>query len=422
MSEHSDTEESATRPLKTRLAALFLKITLPVAVIGGAVMAARLLMDTAPTAERTERVRQARLVEVVRAEAVSDNIRIRGEGSVVPAMDIRLTPQVSGEIVEISDELIPGGRFQRGEMMLRIDSRDYQYVVRQRESEVTRAKALLTLEEGNQDVAKREFEEFEQEISEEDKVLVFRQPQLETAKGELAAARAMLEEAELGLERTVLRAPFDALITTESVDMGSRLTLQTEIARLVGTERYWVEMKVKHDDLKWITLPSETQEGSRVVLRHDKVWKDKVREGRVLRLLPELDGRIRSARLLVAVEDPFSLRPENVNKPRLLIGQYILAEVIGRHVDGVIRIASEHLRDGNFLWVMNASDQLEIRELEILHKGLNSVLVSGGVEEGERIVTTDMATVVGGMPLRISDARPGSVSTDEGPMNGRAKL
>ena len=79
-------------------------------------------------------------------------------GTVVPAESVTLQPQVDGEIVFVSDDLEPGGLLSAGDELLRIDPRDYELAVLQRESEVAQAQSTLRLEQGQQSIAKREFE------------------------------------------------------------------------------------------------------------------------------------------------------------------------------------------------------------------------------------------------------------------------
>jgi RND family efflux transporter MFP subunit len=406
----SEVKQAEAKPARTssfgRVLGGILKTVLPLLVLAGAYLLFQGMMATAPEASRKSPERQARLVEVTPAMSQVDVIHIEARGVVRPALRVTLTPQVSGEVVAMSENLVPGGRFEAGDQVLKIDPRDYEYAVEQMESQVTRAQAELTLEEGNQDVAQREYEVLGQELSEADKVLVFRQPQLQTAQAEVAASEAMLRDARLDLERTEVKAPFDALVTMENVDLGSRLGTQTTIAELVGTDTYWVELSIPQSDLRWVVLPTDDAPGSKVYLRHPKVWgPDMTREGHVVRLLPDLSDQGKMARLLVAVDDPLALEAENAHLPKLLIGQYLEAEVIGREVDGAIHIAREHLREGDNIWIMNDAGELEVRPLEILYRGSDTVLASAGVEAGEHIVTTDLATGTAGMPLRTADER-----------------
>ncbi len=407
MTEKFEKTKPRPAPLAIRILTGSLKVILPIVVLGGAAFLYREMMASAPQAKRTPPKFQARLVEIVRAEPFKGRLKIDALGTVIPARDVTLSPQVSGEVIEMSENLVPGGRFRKGEILLKLDPRDYAYAVQQKASEVTRARAALTLEEGNQDVAQREYEVLGQELSEADKILVFRQPQLEAAKGELSAARAMLGDANLDLERTVVKAPFDALVAEERVDLGSRLTTQSTIARLVGTDTYWVELKVPHARLRWVIFPTEATEGSMVTLRHPKAWGDQAsRTGHVIRLLPELTDVVRMARVLVAVDDPLALKPEHADLPRVLIGQFITGEISGEEIEGTIRLAPEFLHDGTNIWIMNDKDELEIRAVEILYSTKDIVLTVSGVEPGERIIITNIATATEGMPLRINGTDP----------------
>ena len=65
---------------------------------------------------------------------------------------------------------------------------------------------------------------------------------------------------------------------------------------------------------------------------------------------------------------------------------------------------------------MDANDALEIRRLDIVYRGHDHVLVADGVRAGERLVITDLAAPVEGMPLRSKDhdARSPQVRTGGG--------
>lgn len=407
MKDKPEKVSPAKSSLTVRSLLFLLKSALPVAVAVGTFVLYEILIATAPTAERKQQARQARLVDVYPAVTLLDPVHIEARGVVKAALEMTLSPQVSGEVIAVSENLIPGGRFEQGALIVELDSRDYEFAVRQRESELTRAKAALRLEEGNQEVAQREYEVLDQDLSDADKVLVFRQPQLETAQGDLLAAEAMLDDSKLDLERTTIRAPFDSLVTTKGVDLGTRLTPQSMIARLIGTDTFWVELSIPQAELQWIDLPMNDSPGSLVYLRHPKVWgANSMREGRVIRLLPELSEQGRMAKLLVAVDDPLGLAPENTDKPKLLIGQYLEADIVGKRVDGAIRVSRSHIRDGQNAWVMNEKDQLEVRPLDIVYSGREYVFVVDGLIAGERIVSTDLATIDEGMPLRVLERAP----------------
>ena len=240
-------------------------------------------MMTAPQPQRAPQQRQARLATTM-ADHTSQRLRV--EAYRVPAArEITLNPQVAGEIVEISSALVPGGHFDAGDLIVRIDPAGYELAAKMRQAELTQMEARRVLERANQDVARREYEVLGESLNDEEKSLVLREPQLAAAAADVAAARAMLEDAHLDLQRTTVTAPFDAQVVEKYVDRGTRLTTQTPLVRLVGTDVYWVELAVQQGDLPWIALPEGDAPGSPVVLRQPSVWgPDASREGRAIRL------------------------------------------------------------------------------------------------------------------------------------------
>lgn len=405
------------RPALWRALAFGAKAVIPLLVLAAGAALVFWMMQTAPKAERTQRPRQARLVEVVPVERQDRQVIVRAQGTVRPAREVVIRPQVDGEVIAVSEKLEPGGRFERGEQLVEIDPRDFELAVQIARSDLDRAEADLAIEMGNQKVAEREYELLGKELSDQEKALVLREPQLATARAAVARAEAELADALLDLERTRVTAPFDALVVTESADVGTKFTsTQAEIATLIGTDTFWVELAVPQDDLKWIRLPYGDRPGARVSLRQPKVWNaGATREGRVVRLLSDLSQQGRMARLLVAVDDPLALEPDNRDKPRLIVGQYLQAEIVGRVVENAVALDRRFLRQGDRVWVMNSESRLEVRPVSIAHRGAERVVVTAGIESGERIVATDIATASEGMPLRLDGDTAGQVAADGRP-------
>ncbi|NNJ94976.1 MAG: efflux RND transporter periplasmic adaptor subunit [Halobacteria archaeon] len=376
---------------------------MPVSVLLAGAVVAVVLMQTGPSAKREPPPRQARLVETEPVVFGTARTRIEAMGTVIPAEFVTLQPQVSGEIIAVSDDLEPGGLLRAGDELLRIDPQDYELAVLQRESEVAQAESALRLELGQQAIAKREFELLNETMEEEDRDLVLRKPQLESVRAQLALARASLKKAKLDLQRTRVTAPFNAIVESRPVEVGSRVTMTNTLATLAGTDTCWVEVSVPVKELQWISVPRGNEAtGSRVRISNPAAWGEGVsREGRVIRLVGDLEKEGRMARLIVEVDDPFALEPESSDRPIMLMESYVSVEIEGRQLEDVAAIAREHLRDGDRLWIMGADDTLEIRKVDIAFRGHDRIFVTQGVEGGERLVVTDLAAPVAGMPLRM---------------------
>ena len=115
----------------------------------------------------------------------------------------------------------------------------------------------------------------------------------------------------------------------------------------------------------------------------------------------ELESEGRMAQLLVSIKDPLSLTKENEGKPPLLIGSYVRAEIRGRMIPSVVSLKREYLRDGDNIWVYTDKDTLSIHPVDIIVREQDTVLIADGLEEGTRVITTDLAGAVEEMPLRL---------------------
>jgi len=442
------------------LIGIVLHVVLPLAVLGVGALLTAFLITTGPEAAQKQPDRRATLVDVEVVAFGRHGAIVRAMGTVVPARVIDLHPRVSGEITDVGAEFLPGGRFGAGETMIQIDREDYELAVErnilaldqselavqrcdlaieQKQSDVARTEGELKLELGQQAVAKREYELLGETVSEDDKELVLRQPQLRTVRAEEQAAKAALKDAEvakrsaqtaireaqnafkqarLDLQRTAIRAPFNAVVRSRDVNLGATVTPSTRLATLVGTDAYWVEVSVPVDQLKWIAIPQSTAEkGAAVRVQDEAAWGAGVfRTGRVCRLTSDLEERGRMARLLVSIDDPLALEADNRGKPTVLIGSYVRVEIEGTELESAAPISRRLLRDGHNVWIMNADNRLEIRPVTVAFRSRDRVLVTEGVRPGERLVTTDLPAPVEGMPLRTradGPSPPAAAGEDE---------
>jgi RND family efflux transporter MFP subunit len=384
-----------------------IKLVLALTIIGGAIVLYRYQIKTSPRAGRKKPPAQAKLVQVIPIRKDDCLTTVIADGIVMPAQEVSLRPQVTGQIVELSADVVPGGIIKAGQNLMQIDHRDYEILVQQRQYDVARAEKDLKVEQGNQAVAQQEYELLGEVISKEDRELVLREPQLVSAEAAVASAKAALKKAELDLARCDIKAPFNAIIKEKLIDLGATVSLSTNLVTLIGTDEAWIEVKVWADKLKWLTIPRKNGDsGSSVKIYNTLAWgKNRFRTGRVLCLAGELETQGRLTRLLVGVDDPFCLKPENHNLPQLLMSSYISAEIQGRTLNSGFPIQVPHLREnGTAVWIMDDAGRLEVRPVQITFRGPERVYVTEGLKENEQLVVTDIAAPVPGMPLKVAGA------------------
>lgn len=383
------------------------RLVLLFGILGGAAWIAYYWMSNPLTAQRRKPQKQARLVSVRTVERRSHVVTVRAMGTVVPERSVSLSARVSGEVVEVSPDFQPGGRFEAGQQVLRIDPTDYRLAVARAEADLAKAEADLSVELGQQSVARREYELLKEDIKPEDAELVLRKPQLAMARAAVAVRRAALEEARLDLSRTSITSPFNAMVRTRQVNLGAQVGASTVLADLVGTDTYWVEVSVPVDQLNWIDIPGYNAEVGSTVRIYQRNWPDgRYRTGRVVRLRADVEPQGRMARLQVAVDDPLHLASDPQQRQGLLLDSYVRVEIRGRTAGDVVAITRTSLRDGSMVWVMNEQKQLVIRPVTIAWSDAETVLVETGLETGDRIVTSDIQAPVEGLTLRTADDAP----------------
>ncbi|MDT3779162.1 efflux RND transporter periplasmic adaptor subunit [Nitrospira sp. MA-1] len=395
---------------------MVLKAVLPILILVLAGGIAFSIVKSAPQPERHPKPRQPRLVETIAIDVTKQTLTIEAWGQVQPVHQITLRSQVNGKIIAVNPELVPGGRFAAQETILRLEPADYVLAVRQRQSDLAKARVALRLEEGNQVVAKQEFDLLGATINDQEKSLVLRLPQLSAMKADVDAAAAALQSAKLSLSRTVIKAPFEATVVSRHIDLGTYVTTTSDLVTIAGTKEYWVELAVPMAQLRWITIPrTPDQPGSAVKLFQESVWgKDKFRTGRVVRLLTDLEPNGRMARLLVAIQDPLNLEERHAQLPRVLLGSYLRAEIQGQELTRLAKVDRRWIHDQDTVWLMNTDNTLAIRQVTIAYRGQHEVFISEGLETGDRLVVTDISAPTDGMPIRLNTSRSDTPVTPHG--------
>jgi len=379
-------------------------LVISIIILGLAALVVAIIFMTEPTAKRESATREtAMLVNVVSVERGNFSPVIKTTGTVQPVREIILSPRVSGEVVRRAEVFNPGEAVESGRFLLQIDEADYRIAVELRKSDLEEARANLIVEKGRQAVARRDFEQSEADLSEESKALVLRKPQLQTAEAAVRAAESALNQAQLDLQRTSVLAPFDALILSRNIDAGSQVSQADVLGRLVGTEEYWIIATVPQSRLAWLsfTEDQETNQGAKVLISNPNAWgANKHREGVLQKMTGELEGKTRMVKVLVSVPDPLGIENSSEGKPALLIGAFVELEIDGKEIEDVVRLNRDYLRNNNTVWVME-DEKLAIKNVEVVLTDAEHAYIKNGLQDGDQVVTTNLATVVEDSPLRV---------------------
>lgn len=383
------------------------KIFLCILIVSVGLLTATYFNKTAPKARKRPPAQTVHNVEVMPLYPATHQVIVTAMGVVVPSREIKLKTRVSGEIVSIHSEFQLGGFIKKGAVVLKIDPSDYRLAVARKKSEVISGQGALELEMGHQDVAKREWDLLNKgrPIQKEKSALALRKPHLAKAKAVLAAAEADLKQAKLHLDRTVVKAPFNGLVRTKNVELGSQVSSQEQLAELIGTDEYWVQAALPVDQLKWIRIPrSPGNTGDPVRIVYQNGFE---RKGTVLRLLGDLAPEGRMARVLISIPDPLNIGSDSGQKPPLLIGEYVRIEIQGKSLSNIYRVPRNALRDNTHLWLLNGTNRLDVRAVETVWRSRDSVFIRDGLKHGEQLIVSGLSKPVPGMALKVQSQNDG---------------
>lgn len=354
----------------------------------------------------------------MQSKAVTTNAALRALGTVLPAHKIQLMAQVSGQVTSVHKNLIPGGIVRQGDLLVQLDESDYLIALKQKQQTLDRAEADLQIEQGNQLVAKKEWEVINQlstDIDPSSKNLALRKPQLIKAESAILAAQAEKEKAELDLSRTKISAPFDAIISTNNIQLGSQVSSQSNIATLVGIDVFWAELSLSMDKLPWIDLPTASTPGSKVTVYSS--LKNPF-TGRIVTLLPELENNGLMARLLIEIDDPMRIKPTNSASSSLPLplGSHIEAEITGKTMPLVYKVPRAVVRDGNTVLTVSEESTLKTQPVSILWKSAEWAFINRGLTPESKIIISNVPAPIEGMALKIIETSDDAAQQDTPPI------
>jgi RND family efflux transporter MFP subunit len=393
------------------------KILLPATMLMGACATTFVLYLNRPPSEINEPAYVPVTIDVAVVAKETLRIPVQAQGTVRALRQTRLVSEVKGRIVEVSPEFNVGGYVAANQVILRIDERNYQTKLLQAQAAVESANSNLAQEQGRAQVAAREWKKLPtgSQRSQAAKDLYLRKPQLQQAQAQALAAAADLNTARDNLERTYIRAPYDALISKKDSELGQFIGEGSALAEIVSVDYAEVRLAIPQSKLAYIELPAlgaEGTTGSPVDLYTDISGEVSHWSARIHRTEGVYDERSRVLFTVARIEDPYALL--NPAEKPLRLGTFVNANIEGKELPDLVALPRHILRAGNFVWVVDENQQLRNRKLNILRTGGETMYVTAGLENGELVALTALDSNFSGATVEIMSRVPSNVRKPEG--------
>lgn len=377
-----------------------LKIVLPIAVLIAAGAASWAVFALRPQAEPQVSVTPIPEVTVLRVEPQTLRLNVFSQGVVTPREEIDLVNEVPGKVVQMHSALVAGGFFKANDLLLTIDTRDYDYSITAAQARMAEAKRVLISEQAQVEQALSEWQALgEGEASD----LALRKPQLAEAQAKLQAAQADLALAQLNRSRCELRAPFNGRVLTKQAGVGQFLPAGTTVARIYASDKAEVRLPISNEQLALLNLPlaipkADANRWPRVTLSaelggHQHQWL-----GQIVRSEAAVSEDSGQWYLVAQVADPFQ---PIANRPPLLKGLFVHAEIEGVERSDLYRLPRSAVSPMQTVKRVNIEQKLEIQPVVVLRTDSDSVVIQLGLNPGDRVITSELPMAIAGTTVKV---------------------
>jgi len=343
-------------------------------------------------------------VSVYSLEPVDYQVWLQSQGTVQARTESSLISEVRGKVVNVAPAFRTGEFFEKGETLLEIDKRDYETAVITAEATLARARLALAEEEANAAQARTDWGRLNPGI--EPPELVSREPQLAQARADVASAEARVENARLNLERTTITAPYAGRILEKRVDIGQFVNSGSALAEIYAVDYAEIRLPLSEREIGFIDVPELYRDDSSLARSMPKValtttignetleWS-----GRIVRAEGAFDVQSRQLFFVAQVDDPY--RKQGDGRPPLKVGSFVQAKIEGKVLENVIVIPRDLYRKNEYVVVIEEDGTLRRKSIEIEWSDEESLVVSSGLNPGDRVCLTHLSFPSEGMKVAV---------------------
>nr|WP_267135529.1 efflux RND transporter periplasmic adaptor subunit [Pseudoalteromonas sp. L21] len=320
---------------------------------------------------------------------------VKSHGIVKPKNHTELVAQVSGQVVSLSEQFVQGGFVKQGDILARIDPNDYEAALIEAEAGLAQASSALEIERAQVSVAQAEWDRIKGDSNQViPSKLYLRKPQLAEKLASYRAAQASVKRAKRNLERTYIKAPYDAIIDERLISLGSVVNPGSSFGSLSSTSIAEVRLPVADKDLQYLNNQGI---GANVSISAEFAGKQTTWQATIVRSEGVVDQRSRMNYLVAQVATPYE------QKQPLRFGSYINATIEGRALDNAI-VVPHHLVKDKKVAVLQDGETLTFKTLNIVREQNGMVIADNGLANGEKLITSALEYPTEGMAVKLDNA------------------
>ena len=400
----SNAIKKSSKPAMSLLTSIIICILVLLVGAAGMVMLTRLKK---PPAEAENSERSLR-VETIQIKKEDIQVVISGYGEVKALTVVPISPEVSGRIVDIHPRLKIGEIIPKGEVLFKIDPKDYLTVLK------TNGKRLKILKRSHE-LAKKEYQRI---------LVLFKKDNVVALSGLEAAEKTMLaaadlenqiiqvlETAENNLERCEVRAPFNARIKSVSLEKGQYVTPGQNVITLSDDSVIEIQVPLdSRDARRWLRFNRDEKNGNTTWFSNVEQVPCKIRwtenndgqtwDGRLHRIV-KFDQQTRTLIVAVRFDAKTALKKSSQSMP-LVEGMFCSVKIPGRTLYNVFRLPRQAVSFENTVHIA-VKDRLKTLPVNVVRVDDENAYVAGGINAGDMVVTTRLIDPLENALLEITN-------------------
>lgn len=439
--------------LKARIIFKRIVICLAVLLAGLVGMIALAALKTPPAEIKPQE--RALKVEALRAVLEDVPVMIAGYGEVRPLDEVKIASEVAGSVVTVHPKLEAGEVIPAGEVLFTIDNRNYMAAMKGAEANVEQLKHTiqrlelqqkldgerLKILERNRDLANAEYkrlgELYEKHsvgtrsgveaaerayniavdaVDQMAQAVAIYPIRIKETRSALAGAVSGLERARADVKRCRVSVNFEARVKTAAVEIGQYVAPGQMLISLADDRVMEIQVPLDSLDVRrWLRFNGKSSAEDTAwfgALADEKVrirWTEDPENhawfGRLDRVV-SFDAKTRTLTVAVQVSAAQALSTGPDSLP-LVEGMFCRVEIPGKSIRGVFRVPRWAVSFQNTIYI-SKDNRLKTVPVEVTRIEEDMAFISGGIEEGDIIVTTRLVDPLENSLLEITNLGKGA--------------
>jgi len=382
------------------------RVILPFAILAVAVFVFLIIVRNPERLEPAEPEQALATVRVATVQPEAVTLEVSSQGKVQASRRVALSASTTGQVSWVSPSLVAGGFFAEDDVIIRLDSRDFENALERSRSSLAQAET----EAKHSETELERYRELANRSLVSDSQLQDLQRQYDLNQGRLRDAQAALAQTELDLRRSEVRAPFAAIVEDTSIELGQNVNRGQALANLLSADDVEVRIPLALSQLGYLDIPLgyrgelPLEIAPKVTLSGMYGGQLLQWEGTLVRTEAGIDASNNSVQAIVRVKQSSTKEGlgESNNTVPLPVGLFVEADIQGKEIEGIYALPREVIRSGNRVLIVDAENRLRFREVEILRLENERVLIQSGLNAGERICMSPIQAVVDGMSVQVA--------------------